>query len=104
MSLGLCAPRGLNVAPWCLGFLVVVATYQTAMRTAVWRNNLSLWTDAVHVSPLGVRPHINRLEALISAGRYEEAIDECVVLRTLPATGGERRLIRRGCPVLSGHP
>lgn len=101
--LGRMGPRDRKI-PWAVWLmLMVVAAHQTAVRTVVWRDNLSLWTDAVHVSPMNVRAHVNRLTALKVAGRWEEAIDECAVLRTLPATESERRLIRRGCPVLSGH-
>ena len=39
--------------------LIIVFSFLTVQRNIVWRNDLSLWNDAVAKSPLSARAHDN---------------------------------------------
>ncbi len=55
----------------CLTFLFIVGCYE---RNLVWRDEISLWQDAVAKSPAESRPYCNLGMAYSHVGRYEEAI------------------------------
>jgi hypothetical protein len=59
----------------------------TATRAAVWRSDVSLWTDAARGSQKP-RPWLNLASALITAQRYPEA--------AVALDGAGERLARRG--------
>ncbi|MBN1674057.1 MAG: tetratricopeptide repeat protein [Kiritimatiellae bacterium] len=57
-----------------LGLLLVVAAGAGAyLRNRVWKDEVSLWTDAVTKSPAKPRPHYNLGVALMKAGETEQA-------------------------------
>ena len=61
----------------------------TLNRNLVWRNNLTLWSDAVKKTPNKARPHHNLGIAYFNAGRPELAIKEFQTVLTLdPGSNG----------------
>jgi tetratricopeptide (TPR) repeat protein len=62
--------NGLAIA---LLLMLCVFTYQ---RNALYRSEISLWTDAVHKSPTKARPHNNLGHAYAMHGEWDYAIDE----------------------------
>lgn len=64
------ASRTVIAAGIALGILLAGATL---VRNTVWRNELTLWTDAVRKAPGKVRPTLNAGTALAQAGRHREA-------------------------------
>lgn len=57
-----------------LTVVVLVFSFWTYERNRVWRDRISLWSDAAAKSPAKARPHSNLGVALKKAGRLEEAI------------------------------
>jgi protein O-mannosyl-transferase len=87
---GLAANRGLMRGPWLpwagLALSLVLAG-ATHARNRVWRDELTLWTDAALRAPLKARPHNNRGVALQELGRFAEA--ESAFRRTVAAEAGK---------------
>ena len=50
--------------------------YGTIHRNRVWKNGLTLWTDAVEKSPRKIRPRLNLAEAYIQEKSFEKAIGQ----------------------------
>jgi Flp pilus assembly protein TadD len=59
--------------PWAAVTLSIVLAGATHVRNRVWRDELSLWTDAAVRAPRKARPHNNRGFALERLGRVAEA-------------------------------
>lgn len=66
--------KGLSVAA-ALALLGVLSLYSygTVSRNAVWKDDYTLWTDAVKKSPDSPRAHVNAGRALSLSGRRDEA-------------------------------
>ncbi len=62
-----------KIALIALFITVVVSGYLTIERNRVWKDEITLWTDAAKKSPNKVRVLNNRAFAFYSAGRLEEA-------------------------------
>lgn len=57
-----------------LALVVVLNSVLTYMRNNVWKDEITLSTDSIKKSPGKGRPYNNRGDALVDAGRYEEAL------------------------------
>ncbi|HQW26165.1 MAG TPA: tetratricopeptide repeat protein [Saprospiraceae bacterium] len=57
-----------------LALVVVLNSVLTYMRNNVWKDEITLSTDSINKSPGKGRPYNNRGDALVDAGRYEEAL------------------------------
>jgi tetratricopeptide (TPR) repeat protein len=64
------ASRAVMAAGAALG---IVLSGATLARNTVWRNEVTLWTDAARKAPAKLRPALNAGTALAQAGRYREA-------------------------------
>jgi len=56
--------------------LIIALSILTVQRNIVWRNDLSLWNDAVAKSPLSARAHDNLGLAWMGIKKYDLALDE----------------------------
>lgn len=56
--------------------------YGTIKRNEVWKDGVTLWTDAIEKSPNRVRPHINLASAYIEQKDYDKAISEYSIALT----------------------
>ncbi len=56
--------------------LIIVFSFLTVQRNIVWRNDLSLWNDAVAKSPLSARAHDNLGLAWMGFKKYGLALEE----------------------------
>ena len=56
--------------------LIIVFSFLTVQRNIVWRNDLSLWNDAVAKSPLSARAHDNLGLAYMGIKKYDLALEE----------------------------
>ncbi|HSE40483.1 MAG TPA: tetratricopeptide repeat protein, partial [Acidobacteriota bacterium] len=66
-------------APLLWAVVVVICTlsiYGTVQRNKVWKDGISLWTDAAVKSPQRIRPHLNLAEAYIQQKSFDKAINE----------------------------
>jgi len=73
-KLGLIASRRLHIPCWCLLFVVcLVYMPLTFARNSVWRDDASLWEEAVEYSPAELRPRYNWGVSLARAGQRCEA-------------------------------
>jgi len=70
------APRRAGAAVFGVMALAVAYTAATAQRTPVWKDNLSLFSDAVRKSPREEIPHGMLGLALLEAGRLDEASEQ----------------------------
>jgi len=71
--------RHHQTVPWALGGVgLVLVLYALLLvdRNAVWKDEVTLWTDAKIKAPRLVRPYNNLGEAYDALGRYEDAIRE----------------------------
>src|SRR6185369_14772203 len=68
--------------------LVLGGSAAVLARTPVWKDSLTLWTDAVSKSPDSAAAHENLCYALYTAGRFEEALASCA--RALALDPGRR--------------
>ncbi|HZX47703.1 MAG TPA: tetratricopeptide repeat protein, partial [Nitrospirota bacterium] len=59
-----------------LALLVIVLSILTVNRNFAWKDDLSLWSDAVAKSPMSARAHDNLGLAWIGVKKYDLAIDE----------------------------
>ncbi|MCC7261256.1 MAG: tetratricopeptide repeat protein [Candidatus Latescibacteria bacterium] len=57
---------------WLLSLLPLVPL--CLLRNAVWRDEVTLWADAVHKGPGMPRAHVNLGKAFLEAGEYQQAI------------------------------
>lgn len=69
---------GPRTAPVLAAVVLLAGAYATATiaRNRVWKDHLSLWTDAVRKSPGSAVAHMNYGTALIYAGRNDEGTAE----------------------------
>ena len=81
MLMGLLAVAGyrrLVTVNWpglvVVGGAVLVFSFWTYQRNAVWSDFVTLYSDIVQKSPHKARPHNNLSQALIRVGRFEESI------------------------------
>jgi tetratricopeptide (TPR) repeat protein len=58
------------------GIVVIVLSIFTFQRNALYRDQVSLWTDTVAKSPQKARPHNNLGHAYALLGEWDRAIDE----------------------------
>jgi protein O-mannosyl-transferase len=62
---------------WILiAVITVLYFYGTIKRNEVWKDGVTLWTDAIEKSPNRVRPHLNLASAYIELKLYDKAISE----------------------------
>jgi tetratricopeptide (TPR) repeat protein len=75
----------------CLvGVLMVgMLTAATYRRNAVWKNDVTLWTDVVAKSPNKARPHDNLANAYAEAGRLDDALAEYLIALRLDPGSSE---------------
>ena len=68
--------RADRVKVWCLLLTAVVCVYAvlTFRRNAVWRSEISLWSDAIRKSPAKGRPYSARGAAYTRQGQYAKAM------------------------------
>ena len=60
---------------WSLAIpIILILSVLTFMRNQVWKDDLTLWADALEKSPNMSRPYVNYARALHGLGRLEEAI------------------------------
>ncbi|MGD0885159.1 MAG: tetratricopeptide repeat protein, partial [Thermodesulfovibrionales bacterium] len=59
--------------------VAVVYSAGTVSRNAVWRDNLTLFTDTVRKSPDAALPHNNLGNAYVKQNRLDEAVDEFII-------------------------
>lgn len=59
-----------------LSFIILIYSIQTGIRNEVWRDEYSLWSDAVKKMPYSWRPHYNLGRAYSYYGKLEEAVQE----------------------------
>jgi tetratricopeptide (TPR) repeat protein len=65
--------------------IVLILSVLTFMRNQVWRDDLTLWADALEKSPNMSRPYVNYARALHGLGRVEETIALYEKVLTMPA-------------------
>lgn len=58
---------------WIVALVALMAL--SLQRNEVWRDEESLWADAVAKGPQMARPHVNLGKAFLQVGRYAEAIE-----------------------------
>ena len=68
--------NAVKAAAAALTVVTVAYAAATVDRNAVWKNNMTFWTDAVAKSPDGAIPHYNLGNNLTSQGRIDEAIEQ----------------------------
>lgn len=57
-----------------VALLAIVLGVRTAARNEVYRTPVTMWEDTVRKNPNGYRSHSNYAQALIMAGRYDDAV------------------------------
>ncbi|MBI4384633.1 MAG: tetratricopeptide repeat protein [Nitrospinae bacterium] len=70
-------PRWFSLEAGCWGAVVLIAILYavgTVKRNAVWKDDISLWSDASRKAPRYIRPYNNLGEAYDRLGRYNEAL------------------------------
>ena len=70
------SPGRRRMAMRAMLFAVFLYAAGTIARNTVWRNEFTLWSDAVQKSPNKERPHTNLAKALAEMGQMEAATDE----------------------------
>jgi protein O-mannosyl-transferase len=56
--------------------------YGTIKRNEVWKDGVTLWTDAIENSPTRIRPHLNLASAYVDQKLYDKAISEYSIALT----------------------
>ncbi|NBC40768.1 tetratricopeptide repeat protein [Corallococcus exiguus] len=98
------ASSGALVPAVVAGAVLLAATASAATQVGVWQDEVSLWANAVEVSPDAPTPHYQLGSALLREGRVDEALpalEHAVRLRpTHPPTVNAlaRALIKAGQP------
>ena len=69
-------PRAYGAAVAVVALVIVIFAVLTIERNAVWKDNLTLWSDSVTKSPQSAFAHQNLGYALFYAGRREEGARE----------------------------
>ena len=71
---------------WSLAIpIILILSVLTFMRNNVWRDDLTLWADALEKSPNMSRPYVNYARALHGLGRLEESIALYEKVLAMPA-------------------
>ena len=71
---------------WSLAIpIMLILSVLTFMRNKVWKDDLTLWADAMKKSPNMSRPYVNYARALHGLGRLEETIALYEKVLTMPA-------------------
>jgi tetratricopeptide (TPR) repeat protein len=71
---------------WSLAIpILLILSVLTFMRNQVWKDDLTLWADALKKSPNMSRPYVNYARALHGIGRLEETIALYEKVLTMPA-------------------
>jgi tetratricopeptide (TPR) repeat protein len=71
---------------WSLAIpIMLVLSVLTFMRNHVWKDDLTLWADALEKSPNMSRPYVNYARALQGLGRLEESIALYEKVVSMPA-------------------
>jgi tetratricopeptide (TPR) repeat protein len=65
--------------------IMLILSVLTFMRNQVWKDDLTLWADALKKSPNMSRPYVNYARALHGLGRLEETIAFYERVLTMPA-------------------
>ena len=65
--------------------IILILSVLTFMRNQVWKNDLTLWSDALMKSPGMSRPYVNYARALHGLGRLDKAIALYEKVLTMPA-------------------
>ena len=65
--------------------IILILSVLTFMRNQVWKDDLTLWTDALEKSPGMSRPYVNYARVLHGLGRLDEAIALYEKVLTMPA-------------------
>jgi tetratricopeptide (TPR) repeat protein len=85
--------KGLvRVAAGALGLVVALGSWATWRRSEVWRDSVSLWSDAVRQSPASAAAQEFLCAALYGAGRFREAEERCRESLRLDATRVDARI------------
>lgn len=66
-------PRRLNMIAAAIIIILSIVTFQ---RNKVWRDEVSLWGDALQKSPNKARPYYNRGFVYLNQGKFNEAIQD----------------------------
>jgi len=77
--------RGQSKKILTILFSVIIVFYltMTVVRNTVWKNNLTLWSDALRKSPESVWAHTNLGYALLNAGKTEEGKQQLRIAQKL---------------------
>jgi len=71
---------------WSLAIpIMLILSVLTFMRNQVWKDDLTLWADALEKSPNMSRPYVNYARALHGLGRLEETIALYKKVLTMPS-------------------
>jgi hypothetical protein len=65
-----------------IGLLTAFYFYGTIKRNEVWKDSITLWTDAIEKSPGRIRPHLNLAGAYIELKLFDKAISEYSIALT----------------------
>jgi Tfp pilus assembly protein PilF len=65
-----------------IGVLIGLYFYGTIKRNEVWKDGVTLWTDAIEKSPNRIRPHLNLASAYIEQKLFDKAISEYSIALT----------------------
>jgi hypothetical protein len=77
-------PRAVAVAS--VATVVLSFAFETLERNVVWRNPIVLWRESVDLAPRHPRPRLLLAEALLDAGRWDDAIGQYRVALELRPT------------------
>lgn len=67
-------PQAVAVA--CLVVVVLAFSLETVERNVVWSSPIALWKESVDLAPRHPRPRLLLAEALLDAGRWDDAIEQ----------------------------
>lgn len=82
--------RNVRVFVLCLGGIILIFSFLTYQRNAVWADDVTLWEDVVRKSPLKSRPYVNLGKAYRRRGDPQRAI--AYYLEALRLKGGNDRM------------
>ncbi len=111
-SLGIIAPavsypvlKLKRVRPALLTLLILAALFTglSHLRCRVWRNEQSLWKDALKKSPTAISSWVSYCEALSVAGQCREAASVCAVAGATPNSHLNAQLFLADCYLRTGE-
>jgi Tfp pilus assembly protein PilF len=71
-------PAVARLVPVAGGTIVIVCAVMAHAQVLTWRDSATLWRNALDVAPKNCRAHVGLADALMEAGRSDEAIDHYV--------------------------